>query len=63
MKKKARFYKIPCYFNTDDNDLSGRNGFYDLLLDIAVQFDVFVQWFASLFGIDICFEIEVEKDI
>lgn len=38
--KKAKYWGIiPIYFNPHDNEVIGRNWFYDHLVDFAVWFD------------------------
>lgn len=38
--KKARYAKIPCYFNEETRDIVGRNLFYDLLISIVLWIDI-----------------------
>jgi len=37
--KKAYYRKIPCYFDSDTNEILGRNIFYDILIDINIWID------------------------
>jgi len=55
MLKKARYRKIPAYFDPEDNTLMGRNKFFDILIEINVWFDV------NIVGVEE-FPIEVEED-
>lgn len=38
--KKARYRKIPIYFNPDTGEIKGRNKFYDILVDINIWIDI-----------------------
>lgn len=40
--KKAYYRNIPAYFNPANNELCGRNWFYDKLIDINIFFDVHI---------------------
>jgi hypothetical protein len=37
----AKFYGIPVYYQSEENEMVGRNWFYNLLLDIVLTFVVF----------------------
>lgn len=37
--KKAHYRWIPCYFNPFNNELIGRNWFYDILVSINIWID------------------------
>jgi hypothetical protein len=36
---KARYRSIPCFFDPQNNELQGRNWFYDILVDINIWVD------------------------
>jgi len=38
--KNAYYRSIPVYFNPDTDDIKGRNKIYDIMLDIAIWFDI-----------------------
>jgi hypothetical protein len=40
--KRAYYRSIPAYFNTDTNDIMGRNWFYDVLIEINLWVDVHI---------------------
>ncbi len=40
MQRKARYRAIPCWFDTTTDELTGRNWFYDILVDINIWFDL-----------------------
>lgn len=64
MIKKARFWKIPAYFNTETSELEGRNKLFDFLIhSVAVPLDYLIQEIMSFFGIyQEGWMIEVEKE-
>jgi hypothetical protein len=33
---KAKFKRIPCYFQPETNELYGRNAFYDFILQLVI---------------------------
>lgn len=39
-KVKAYYREIPCYFNPLNNQIWGRNDFYEILLQIAIWIDI-----------------------
>jgi hypothetical protein len=39
---KARYRKIPAYFNPEINELVGRNWFYDVLIRVNIWIDVHI---------------------
>ena len=40
--KKAYYHKVPCYFNPETGELSGRNWFMDLIIEALVYIDVYI---------------------
>lgn len=40
MKRKAKYRGIPCWLDTVTDELTGRNRFYDILVDIVLWFDI-----------------------
>ncbi len=40
MNKKAYYRKIPIYFNPENNQITGRNWFYEILLNINIWIDI-----------------------
>jgi hypothetical protein len=59
---KAKFYKIPCFYDSIKNDLTGRNKFCNILLVIAVKIHVFVSISCEfLTGNGIDFPIYIEN--
>lgn len=39
-KLNAKYYFIPCWYNSLIDEISGKNKFWDVLLDIAIWYDV-----------------------
>ena len=52
---RAWFYKIPCFYNKNNDALWGRNRIYDFLLDIAI-------WFHHTFMDEQGFPVLIEKN-
>lgn len=46
MKKKAKYRSIPCYYDTETEELIGRNWFYDMLVEINIWLDL------NIFNVD-----------
>ena len=40
--KKAHYRNIPVYFNPETNEVKGRNGFYDIIVDINIFIDFYI---------------------
>lgn len=57
-KIRAKFYKIPCYYTIETEELEGRNWFYDKLVDLATLFH---QVCNELLDLDYPFMIELDK--
>lgn len=53
--RKAKYRKIPAYFDMETNELYGTNWFYDKLIELNIWFDVNIIGVESL-------PIEVEID-
>lgn len=56
---RARFYHIPCHFNPVNDELTGRNQLYDLLLAVMVR--VHVIFTMIFFFLPSEFPIEIEE--
>ena len=41
-KRKARYRGIPCYWNPVNDEIVGRNWFYDKLIDIMIWIDLVI---------------------
>lgn len=54
--RKATYMGIPCWYDMLTDELTGRNRFYDFLLDIALYFSLYV-----LRKDDIEFWVEVDE--
>lgn len=49
----AWFRGVPCYWNNNTNELSGRNLLFDLALEwMAMPFDGLIQWLCILVSPD-----------
>lgn len=61
MKKKIRayFYFVPCYFNIETDELTGRNFIYDKLLDFCTWFH---QFFNLIFDLKYEFPIKINMN-
>lgn len=62
MIAKAKYMGVPIFYDTDSGEIEGRNSFYDILLGIVIPIDLFVIWVAGLFGIELLFEIKIDKE-
>lgn len=40
IKKNAKYRGIPCYFNVINNEIIGKNFFYEFLINIIIWFDI-----------------------
>lgn len=54
-KRNAKYRGIPCYLNPINNEIIGKNFFYEFLIDIIMWFDI------NIFMVDE-FPIWVEVD-
>lgn len=54
-KRNARYRGIPCYWNPINDEITGRNWFYDLLIDAMMWIDI------NIFDVDE-FPLWVEVD-
>jgi hypothetical protein len=62
--QKARYRRIPCFFNKDTNELIGRNFLYNILMNIVLWFDIniiYVENFNIMLEFD-PFEIRFNYD-
>jgi len=58
---KGSYWGIPIYFNPENNEVKGRNWFFDFLISIVVWVDALSLCILNAFGIEANFMLKIEK--